>query len=473
MNTRQIIAKNTILQIGLNFFNLLAGFYSISLIAKYLGKTSFGKYGFVYSFYLFFLTFLDFGISTIAIKEVSKERKNADVFLTNLITFKFILSVIMVFAAIAIANIFPFPQDLKLALSFYSPVLIFIALGSIQIIFAADLRYEYIAVASFFWRVSSLLFVVLSIRFNLGLAAIIVSFLLAEIVKSLILYLYSRKFIKVQFPVINIRLWLKIIKPAIPIGITSVLITIMRNMDVMLLTKIRGFAEVGLYTASSRLCDVGLTLPLALIGSVFPLMAKTYKEDLNALRNIHQKTFDILSVCGVLFVVLVLALADKMIILLFGTDYMPSVASLKILIFSTFFVYLAIGSGTVLVVADRQILNMCFYLLGVLLNIILNLILIPRFGFVGAAISNVITMLLVISLTFYFVSKRAKIPLETTKFRKAVIAGLATLFILSYLKDVNLYISITIGILIYSILVIFFKGIDREDIVLLSKRKIQ
>lgn len=473
MNTRQAIAKNTILQMGLTFFNLIVGFYSISLIAKYLGKTSFGKYGFVSSFYFFFFAILDFGISTVALREVSKEREKAGVFLSNLITFKFILSAVMVFIAVAIANIFPFPQDLKLAISFYSPVLIFIALGSIQIIFAADLRYEYIVLASFLSRVFSLLFVILSVRFNLGLVAIVLSFMLAEIVKCLSLYVYSREFIKIQFPIINIRLLSKMIKPSIPIGITTVLIAIMRNMDVMMLTKIKGFVEVGLYTASSKLCDIGLTLPLALIGSVFPLMAKFYKEDLDALRNIHQKTFDILSVCGVLFVVLTLALADKIIVLLFGADYILSVTSLKILIFSTLFVYLAIGSGTVLVVADRQIVNMCFYLLGASLNIILNLILIPRFSFVGAAASNVITMLLVISLTFYFVARKMKISLETTKFRKAIIAGLATLLILFYLKGLNLFISVPIGILLYIVLVVFLRGINMEDIILLVKRKIQ
>lgn len=473
MNTRQAIAKNTILQIGLTFFNLIAGFYSISLIAKYLGKTSFGKYGFVSSFYFFFFTILDFGISTIALREVSREREKAGAFLSNLITFKFILSAVMVFIAIAIANIFPFPQDLKLAISFYSPVLIFIALGSIQIIFTADLRYEYIVLASFLWRVFSLLSVILSVRFNLGLAAIVVSFLLAEIVKCLSLYVYSRKFIKIQFPVINMRLWLEMIKPSIPIGITSVLIAIMRNMDVMMLTKMKGFAEVGLYIASTRLCDMGLTLPLALIVSVFPLMAKTYKDDLYALSNIHQKTFDILSVCGVLFVVLALAFADKIIVLLFGADYILSAASFKILIFSTLFVYLVIGSGTLLVVAGRQIVNMYFYLLSASLNIILNLILIPRLGFVGAAITNVITMLLVIFLTFYFVAGKMKIFLETTKFRKAIIAGLAALFILSYLKGLNMFISAPIGILVYIVLVVLFKGIDMEDIILLVKRKIQ
>jgi len=472
MNTRQIVAKNTLLQIGLNFFNLFAGLYSISLIAKYLGKGTFGKYGFITSFYAFFLTFLDFGISTVALREVSKAREKAGIFLSNLITFKFILSVIMVFVALAIANIFPFPQDLKLAILFYSPVLIFIALGSVQTIFSADLRYEYIVSASFSWRFFSLLFVVLSIRFNLGLTAIAVSFLLAEMVKCLSLYIYAGKFIKVRLPTINIRLWLTVINSALPIGITAVLITIMRNTDVLMLTKMKGFAEVGIYTVSTRLCDVGLTLPLALIGSVFPLMAKTYKEDLSALRNIHQKTFDILSVCGALFVVLTLAFADKLVVLLFGADFIASAASLKILVFSTLFVYLAIGSGTLLVVADRQILNMYFYLFGAALNIILNLILIPRFGFVGAAISNVITMFLVVALTFYFVSRKLKMPLEIKKLRKAVLAGAITLIVLFCLKGLNLFISMPIGILTYAILIIHLKAIEIEDIILLVKRKI-
>jgi len=310
------------------------------------------------------------------------------------------------------------------------------------------------------------------VRFNLGLAAIVISFLLAEIIKCLSLYVYSRKFIKIQFPIINMHLWLEMLKPSIPIGVTSVLIAIIRNMDVMMLTRMKGFAEVGLYTASSRLCDIALSLPLALIGSVFPLMSRFYKDDLETLRNIHQKTFDVLSVCGVLFVVLALALSDKLIVLLFGADYILSATSFRILIFSTFFVYLAIGSGTLLVVAGRQRANMYFYILGAPLNIILNLILIPRFGFIGAAVSNVITMLLVISLTFYFVSGRMKMPLRTAKLKKAAASGLAALIILFCLKGLSMFISLPIGVFLYILFIVFLKGIDIEDIISLVKRKI-
>lgn len=472
MNIRQIVAKNTLLQVFLQFFNLGVGFYSISLIARYLGKTTFGKYGFISSFYFFFIAFLDFGISVIAIREVAEKREKTGLLLSNFITFKLFLSILLAIITITIANTFPFPKDLRLALSLYAPILVFIALESIQVIFAADLRYEYIVLSSFFWRAFSLLFIILAVKLNLGLAFIVLSFLLAEAIKYLILYLSSRKFVKIKLPAIDIKLWIEIVKKALPIGITSLLITIMRNMDVMMLTKIRGFAEVGIYTASYRLCDMGSTLPLALMGSVFPLMSKFYKQDFNLLKRIYQKTFDILSVCGIILVVLVLVLADKIIILLFGMDFIRSAASFRILIFSTLFVYLAIGSGSLLIAMDKQRATMWIYLLSASLNIVLNLILIPRFGSIGAAISNVVVMFLAISLTFYFMAARVKIPLETTKIKKATIVGLITLAALFWLKDFKLFISIPIAILLYTFLAIFLKAVDLDDIILLIKRKI-
>ncbi len=472
MEIRQNIAKNTILQIFLQFFNLLVGFYLISLIARYLGKTTFGKYGFISSFYLFFLTFLDFGISTVALREVSKERERAGLFLANLVTFKFFISIVLALIAIIIANTFPLPKDLRFAISLYAPILIFIALGSIQIIFAADLRYEYIVLASFLWRVSSLLFVILSIWLNLGLAAVVISFVLAEIIKYIILYVSSKKFVKIKIPAIDIKLWMGIVRSAVPIGITSVLVTIIRNIDVMMLTKMKGFAEVGLYTAATRLCDMSLGLPLALIGSVLPIMSKFYKQDFSALKRIHQKTFDILSICGILLVVLVLVLADKIILLVFGSQYIRSAVAFRVLIFSALFVYLAIGSGTLLIVADKQTANMRFYLLGAPLSIVLNLILIPRFGFIGAAISNVTVMFLIIVLTFHFVSAKLKMPLEITKFKKAIIAVLATLAVLLWLRNFSLFVSMSICILVYVFLIIFLNAIEIEDIMFLVKRKI-
>lgn len=472
MNIRQTIAKNTILQIFLQFFNLLTGLYSVSLIAKYLGKVNFGKYGFISSFYFFFIAFLDLGLGAIAIREVAKERKNAGLLVGNVMTFRLFLSIPLAFVAIAIANIFPFPDDLRIALSLYAPMLLFIALESLQTIFEADLRYEYIALAAFFWRISSLLFVILAVRLNLGLAFIVISFVLAEAIKYTVLSLSSKKIVNIKLPAVDIKLWLEMMRKALPIGITTILVTMIRNIDIMMLTKMKGFAEVGLYLAPYRLCDMGISLPLALMSSVFPLMAKFYKHDFNALKKIHQESFDFLSVCGILLVVLVLALADKIIISIYGAGFIRAAAAFRILIISTLFVYLNIGTGILLIVLDRQKTIMGFYLLGAPLNIALNLILIPHFSFIGAAISNVIVMFLVISLTFYVVKTKIKISLGITKITKAAIAGIITLAILFFFKGLSLFISLPIGIILYSSLVIYLKAIDIDAVTSLVKNRI-
>ncbi len=469
MNIRQSIAKNIILQISLFLFNLLAGLYSISLIARYLGQITFGKYGFISSFYFFFITLLDLGISVVAIREIAKERDRAANLLSSFVTFKLFISILLSFLAVAVANIFPFPADLRLILSVYSPILIFIALGSIQVIFEADLRYEYIALSGLFWRISSLLLIILTVRLNLGLVFIVISFLFAEGVKCVIFYLSSRRFINIKFPLIDIRLWLELVRNAFPVFVTSLLITSIRNIDVMMLTKMKGFAEVGLYLAPYRLCDMSLSIPIALMSSVFPLMSKFYRQDHGVFKKIYQETFDMLSICGILLTVLVLIFADKLIILLFGPGFARSAEAFRILIFSTLLVYLAIGSGSLLVAVDKQRANMWFYLFGAPLNIVLNLILIPRFGFIGAAISNVMAMLLIVSLTFYFVREKVKISLETAKIKKAVIAGLITLAVLFYLKGLKLFISMPIGVLLYGILIACFKAVDKDDIILLVK----
>ena len=164
---------------------------------------------------------------------------------------------------------------------------------------------------------------------------------------------------------------------------------------------------------------------------------------------------------------------DKIIIQLFGAGFIRSAAIFRILIFSTLFVYFAIGSGILLIAMDKQRVNMWIYLLSASLNIVLNLVLIPRFGSIGAAISNVIAMFLAVSLTFYFIAAKVKIPLETTKIKKATIVGLITLTALFWLKDFKLFISLPIAILLYTFLAIFMKAVGLDDIILLFKRKIE
>ncbi len=472
MNIKKRIVQNTAIQIIITVINLLAGVFLLSLVARYLGKTTLGKYSFISSFYSFFITFLDLGVSTILLREVSQNREEAGKLLSNLVTYKLFLSLLLSLLAVAVAIIYPFPNDLRMAICLYSPILIILAFSSFQIIFQADLRLGYIALASLFWRISSVLFILLSIWLNLGLAAIVFSFVLAELVKSAALYLFSGKFVKIKIPTLEINLWIRVLKASFPLAIGSIFGAVIRNIDVMMITRMRGFAEVGLYTVAYRIFDMSLTLPIALIVSVFPLMSKFYKEDLSMLQKIHQKTFDILSVCGILLAALVVVLADKIIILIFGPTYINSSFALRMLIFSSLFVYISIGTGTLLIAAGKQIIQMWLVILSAILSIILNYILIRHFGLNGAAITNVIVTLLLIILTFYFVAFKLKISLSITKFIKAVLCGICTAVILLYLRQFPLFVSIPAGVLFYASLIFMCKAADMKDLSSLLKFKL-
>lgn len=470
MNTRQIIAKNLILQISLQLLNLWVGTYTISLIARYLGPTIFGKYGFVTAYFFFFMAFLDFGFNVVGIRELSRLKEDAGVFLGKIITFKLFVSIILVFVSFFIVRIYGFPQDLKMVLILYSPVLIFVALESAQMIIEARLRFEYIVLSSFIWRIVSFLFIVIAVRFDLGLVFIIFAFLSAELSRAVTIFISARRLVKFSLPLIDKKLWMTMLRKAIPIGITSLLITSMRNIDVMLLAKLRSFAETGLYLIPVRVCDMMLIIPLSLIGTVFPLMSNYYKHSHDALRKIYQKTFDLLSFFGIFVTVLIFVLAGKIIITLFGREYLAAVPASRILIFSALFIYLGISSGTLLIVADKQKINMWIYIICAPINIILNLFLIPQLGIIGSAISNITVMFIVIVITFYFVAKEIQIALGLKRLLRAVLAGLITAVALFFAKDLSIFISAPVGFVIYAYLAYLFQAISFEDVVELFKR---
>jgi O-antigen/teichoic acid export membrane protein len=180
------------------------------------------------------------------------------------------------------------------------------------------------------------------------------------------------------------------IRAGIPLGITYLLTTVYFKLDVPILQHYRSYAEVGWYTFAYRPFEALLFIPATLRTVVFPVLSIYYRDAPNRVLASADKLFKGLAIMGWPITVGLYLLAPQFISLL-TTKYPESAASLRILAIAVVFMFVDNTFATVLNAVDRQKLYAYVALSGLVINVGLNLVLIPRFGYLGASWATVVT----------------------------------------------------------------------------------
>jgi O-antigen/teichoic acid export membrane protein len=286
---------------------------------------------------------------------------------------------------------------------------------------------------------------------------------------SISLWRFAKPAIKVDF-----TFWKPVIKEALPFGFSWLLFNLYYYADTVILSKMKGDAPVGWYNAAYRLIFFLLLTREILHKSIFPVMSNFFKTSKEALKLVCEKLFKYSMIIAIPIATGTTILAKRFISLVYGNDYFPSVIVLQILIWS-FVVLLANFTPRLFEAINRQVLCTKIYAVGVVINITLNLILISRFSYIGAAITNFLTLFILLLISFVIFSRTEYKFGPSFLFKiisKIVIASTVMGLFVLYFYKLNLAILIIFSALIYTILIYLLKIFDEKDIHLF-KRLIQ
>ncbi len=164
-------------------------------------------------------------------------------------------------------------------------------------------------------------------------------------------------------------------------------------------------------------------------------------------------------------------LAGRIIALTFGEGYAPSVVVLQLLIWSLVFIFANSPFFRLFESTNKQIVVTKITGLMVIVNVAINLVLIPRFSYVGASIATLITEFIVVALAFSL-ARRDLYVLKKTELANVVLkivgASVVMGLFIVYLQNLNLFLIIVSAGLLYFGMLYVVKGIEKEDIMLLK-----
>jgi O-antigen/teichoic acid export membrane protein len=185
---------------------------------------------------------------------------------------------------------------------------------------------------------------------------------------------------------------------------------------------------LGYYSVAVRLCEAWYFIPVTLCNSIFPAIVNAKNVSEEFYSNRMQKLYDILTWLAIGIAVPVTIFSAQIIQLLFGSEYSSAAPVLTIYIWASVAVFLGVASSQYLINENLTKLSFNRNLIGMILNIILNFILIPKYGIIGSAVATLISY----SLIIFTLSFHKKFNHQFRLMMKSIF--LITLF--NYLSDV-------------------------------------
>jgi len=379
--------RNTGMLLATRVASRIIALVSVLTIGHALGDTAFGQMQTAVTYVGLVGTITDLGLSALYVREGARHVNAIGRFWNNIASVKLVLSLLSVpplFGLLWVAGI----QSLLIpafALSFLSgyQLLLRNSLYAMQ-----QLGFEIIEILP--ETAIVLVMAVLGARFHLGAAyflwAYTASYFFACIYFAIVLWrkCVLRPRFKLEMPLL--RPW---IRAAIPLGITFIITTVYFKVDVPILQRFRSYDEVGWYTLAYKPFEALLFIPFSLRGVVFPLLSVYHRQSPERVLALSEKFFKALLLLGWPATVGIFLLAPQFNSLL-GL-FNQSEPALQILALAIVFMFADNTFAATLNAIDKQNVFAFVALVGLVVNVGVNLVVIPRYGYLGASWAVVVT----------------------------------------------------------------------------------
>jgi len=281
---------------------------------------------------------------------------------------------------------------------------------------------------------------------------------------------------KKVYPILNKKIksfenYKELINYSMPLLLLSIINIIIEKLDILSIGYFLNLEKVGLYNAALPLASLSQIIPVALTAIFMPVITELYaKNNIDKIKELYKKVSRWIFIVNIALVLMLIFFSDAVLNIFFGPLYIQASQALIIIAIGYFVYYQTLGSHYILYMLGKTRLLMLNAIIVALLNIILNIILIPKFGIVGAATALAITYSLLGILQFievYFLIKANFLELNYIKIIISIIFAVTPLLLIKYFSNTfKIYLIIIYLIIFFMIYLIFlklFKIIDKED----------
>jgi O-antigen/teichoic acid export membrane protein len=446
-------------------------FVVVSLSTRYLGQQRFGELTTI-TVYAGLLTILtEWGLPAWTVRALAREPEDRqERVAAAMLTLRLLIAAAGVTAAVGITFVLPYSSVVRIGIAVSAvAVLATTAASAIGPILQTRLRMTYAAVSDVARTLVYVLLILVVIASAWGVYGFVGANVVAALVALAIIFAGARRLMRVRLEV-DRRLWRAALASSLALGAAMFVHTIYFRVDTVLLSVLRTQADVGVYGFAYRFYETLLVIPTLFTMSVLPVVARDYVTPGADLSRALQRAFDFLVLAGLPLAVGGIVLAPRLTELLAGREFADSALPLRILLGGLVFSFLAALIGTLLIAADRQVVALKLSLAVLSLNVVLNLILIPRYSYNAAAALTTGSEVLVVlvGLAIVWRAYRFRPSLRASALGSVAAVGMG--LVVYALESLPLAAPIGVGAVVYSLALLATGAVSREILAELLSR---
>lgn len=460
------IKVNMILNGIKGLLSVLFPLITFPYISKVLGVENIGKYNFSSSIISYFVLLAGLGINTYAIREGARIRDDEEklnklckeIFTINIIStlLSYLLLLILLFVV-------PKFHDYTVLILILSLQIIFTTFG-IEWIYSINEDYKFITIRSIIFQLLALILMFIFVHSKNDIYIYAIITIIASVGANIVNFFYSKKYCKISLTKkFNLK---KHIKPIMVLFATTVAITIYVNSDITILGFFKGDYHVGIYSVSTKIYTIIKSLLASIIIVSIPrfsaLLSQNKKEEFKSMAEDIYKTLLTVIIPAIIGIII---LRKEIIFIIADPSYLQATTSLSILSITIYFCLGAYFFGQAMLVPfkkENKVLKIT--IISALANIILNLIFIPIWNEIAAALTTLISEFIAFIYCRHEVKKIIKLESFTKIFVKCLIGCIPIVLINFVIKKLisNLLLStiiiVVLSIICYAIVEILVKN---------------
>jgi O-antigen/teichoic acid export membrane protein len=373
-------------------FRMGVGLFVGIWVARYLGPEQFGVFSYAQSFVGLFAVLATLGLDGIMVRELVKDETKRDVLLGTAFLLRIVAAIFVLLLLYASTMLNSNGRDTNILIFIIASVTVFQSFNVIDFYFQSKVLSKYVAYSNF---ISLLISSFVKIALILNKAPLI-AFAWVALFDSFVLalgfiYYYKSQKLSIFNWKYDKQVDLSLLKDSWPLILSGMVIAVYMKIDQVMIKEMLGASAVGQYAAAVKISQAWYFIPTVISSSLFPAIINAKKRDPVLYKQRLQKLYNLVVWLAILIAFPMSFIGLDLMKLLYGTAYSEAGKILMVHLWAGVFVFIGVAGSKWFICENLQLYTFYRTLTGAIINIALNLVLIRKYGAIGAAFATIIS----------------------------------------------------------------------------------
>jgi O-antigen/teichoic acid export membrane protein len=439
-------------------------------IIRTLGAQEFGQYSAVAAFGTIFLFIADLGLSTFMVRQVARLRdapngtEDIKKLFGNILILRMLLSVLASVCLLSAAWITARPLVMIGAIGLNTlGIMMYAAQGTFDMVLSGYERLDLSARAKLFYQIAFIVLGALALWRGTGYYGLIIANLGCIALYTFICWRWVRQLgIHPGRP--SLKSWLPLLRISLPFAIISFALGLSYKFDSVLLNIFRSDSETGYYNAAYNLIFSAVLVSNVINTALYPSLTRQVTIHPARFAPIVERVLRYLVTIAMPITFGIWAVADPLVTLLYTQNYQPAIPAMQTIIWVVPFMYLSEFLGYVVLITGREKIAARSVLISTGFNVLVNLWVVPHFGYLGSAVMTVLTEMVLVGQYIWLLSYLLRTMNWINILVRPLLAAALMGTLVVFLKPtVPLWMNVFIGAVSYFVFLFAMKAFGKDD----------